>query len=232
MRGLRMSLRKTLTWIVASLVATCVIAPQLLADDAYAPSWRGSEGTTFQRWNFDTESNPGSPTSESNAYGSSTATITVDPVMGSGWWSQMDGLGSKTGFWDIGGEGGKIDLAINNTPGASAATDVWIQVTYFQDLTDAPTLDLQPTGATMLSQESQTVEQAPISGTWQVWLTKWHMDPNSGSFGVTLTGSPMGSIIEDVVVDTKVAAVPEPASFVGLLCGGLAMIARRRRFLS
>jgi len=197
-----------------------------MADDLYPPAWRGTGGTTFQEWTFSSVKNPAAPENVSNPYGDPTATVIVGDS-GLGWVGEdeIGTYGTKTGVWDLGAYG-SLTLDIPNRPAAGGYKDIWVQVTYLYDPFDPPIITVD--GAEYLGGESQVVEELPMFGTWICAQSKWRITPNPNSEVVRITGSdPMGSVIDQVVVDTK--CVPEPSAMVSLLAGAVGMLISRRR---
>jgi len=183
------------------MLVLCILCPMTAsAHDLVQPVWREQDGTTYQRWEFDTNDNPVVLT---NAYGQATATITVGEY-GSGWNYDL-GLGTQIGIWDIGGTDGNIVLDIDNHPEPLRYKDIWLQITYytFGGLGDVPTITIPE--ATFLSSETHVIEEDPVfpgSG-WFLNQSIWRLEPNPSNEQITLTGASTGSTIDQIVVDTK-----------------------------
>jgi hypothetical protein len=221
---------KRLIWLVAMVVLACVAAPALANGDL-GPSWRGTAGTTYQMWDFAASSSPAAATSVSNPYGEPTATVATGDFA-AGWLDQLPAMGTKTGYWDL-GIGGTISLSISNAAQPDGAQDIWLQVVYYEDINDAPTLDITSSGvASLVSEQNQSIEHVATGGDWMVWQSLWTVTPNPGSETITFTSNAqMGSVIDQIVADTRPVAaqpIPEPASFVGLSAGLSLVLARRR----
>ena len=75
--------KATYLWRALVLAALVVLAASTVAQGD-APPWHGQDGTTYQKWTFDTADNPADPSSVSNPYGDPTASIVVGDL-GSGW---------------------------------------------------------------------------------------------------------------------------------------------------
>jgi hypothetical protein len=194
------------------------------------PSWRGEPGTTYQSWSFDDGSNPAAPEVSSNAYGTGLADITVN-IMGSGWQTQLPGMGTQTNYWDLGGAnpeyppGGGMVLSVPNASTPADYQEIWVQVTYYRDINQAPAVSVP--GAQYISGETQTAEVVPTGGSWMVDRTLWRIEPNPGNIQVLLGASPAwGSVIDQVIIDTL---VPEPASALTLCILMAGFVVRRRR---
>jgi len=177
------------------------------------------------------DDNPGAPNILNNPFGTPSATIDPDPVNGTGWWDTLPGVyGSKQGWWDI--ANGSIELGIpnqpNNPPGSYKL--IQLQVTYWNDINQAPIVSVSPFAVQQGVTVSTLVESGPVGGAWYSDLYLWRLEPNPFSETITLTGPAFtGSQIDQIVVDT-ICIVPEPASAVSaLLLGALAVWQVRRR---
>ncbi len=184
-----------------SILVLCVLCPMAaLAHDLVQPEWRGQDGTTFQHWRFDNDDNPAEPDVIDNPFGGATATITVGEF--GGHWLDDPGLG-QTGIWDIGGQGGQIALHIDNQSSELEYADVWVQVTFYAGITEAPTVNVP--GAVLLSEEVVLVSDDP-PGRWDMHQSRWVIYPAQEYEQVILTSNPVwGSMIDQVVVDTRLA---------------------------
>src|SRR5574341_1421132 len=65
------------------------------------PPWRGAPGSTYQEWRFDNNANPAAPDLKTNVASAGQAEITLG-AFAAGWQQQLPGLGSATGYWDLG----------------------------------------------------------------------------------------------------------------------------------
>jgi len=171
------------------------------AHDLVAPPWRGVAGGTYQEWRFSTSANPAAPEVSNNPYGAPTASISVGPY-GSGWLSQLPGLGTQYGYWDM-GSAGVITVMLPNKPNPPAASSKWVavQVTYFLDITQAPTVVVA--GGTRVTGQTRLVESVPTGGDWKLDQSYWRITPSPTSEVVTITSSSQwGAVIDQVVIDT------------------------------
>ena len=193
--------------------------------DVIQPDWRGLDGTTHQIWEFTTSGNPVLPDVDNNPYGDPTATITVG-LLGEGWLETL-GFGSQTGLWDLGDGGGQIVLDIPNRPEPLPYKEIRIQVTYFMDISQPPTIDV-PGAAYVGGQTGVLIEDTGMGSGWYLDLSIWRIEPNPSSEKIYLYSSATwGTVIDQIVVDTICA--PEPATICLLTIGGLFARGKRRR---
>jgi hypothetical protein len=208
----------------------CILFAIVTAIIVGTASLASADATTFQKWTFATDANPGTPDVVDNAYGAPSAAIDFDSPNGSGWIDSMSDLfGPAQGFWDIGM--GSITLDIPNAAmGAGSATEVQVDVTYWLDISDAADMQLTP-DATFVDKTTSLVEEGPIGGGWYRDHWTWQMTPSADSQHITvLANQDWGSIIDEVSVTTTSTSVPEPG-VLPILSGiiGFAGLRMRRR---
>ncbi|MGA2324064.1 MAG: PEP-CTERM sorting domain-containing protein [Sedimentisphaerales bacterium] len=196
-----------------------------MGNDLLPPPWRGQDGSTFQNWQFDNDNNPAAPGIINNQYGSASATIVIGEG-GAGWLDQLSGMGTQSGYWDLGGSGGQISINIDNRPVALPYKDIWVQVTYYKDISQAPIVDIP--GATFIDGSSGIlVEDTGMGSGWFLDQSIWRIEPNPASENIILTSdAAWGSIIDQIVADT--ICIPEPTSMCLLGLGVLGLLKRRR----
>lgn len=176
------------------------------------PCWRGREGSTFQEWTFSTRTNPASPEVSSNAYGLASVSVTLG-LMASGWLRDV-GLGSRTGYWDLGGSG-LMTVTIPNQAGAGALAwkYVSVEVTYWDD----PPLFVAPSvavaGGSLLAETNWVVEPTGFGG-WSAHRSLWRLQSASESETIVITAGTNGGIVDRVVVDTFLVPVAVPSNLV------------------
>ncbi len=185
----------------------CMLALSLAwGHDLVQPAWRGENGTTLQVWTFDDADDPAGPEVIDNLYGSASADITVG-LFSSGWLEHLPGMGTQTGFWDIGGDGGSIVIDIDNYPLPLEYKEIWVQVTYYKGFHQAPVVHVP--GADYLGGQTEIlVEHTPPFGDWLLDQSMWRIEPNPENEQIVLTSHPSMSVIDQIVVDT--ICVPEP----------------------
>jgi hypothetical protein len=216
-------MHRSKTLLAAILVLGAFGSSPAWAHDLTPPPWRGQEGSTFQVWGFSGPADPAAPDEIRNPYGIATADITVGQY-GSGWLQQLPAMGSPTGYWDL-GSNGRIVIDIDNRDEPLPYKEIWVQVTYYKDINQAPSVSVP--GASYLGGQTLTVESIPTGGGWFLDLSKWRIEPNPSYEQILVTSSPLGSVVDQIVIDT--ICVPEPAMLGLLSLGGWAALAGRRR---
>ena len=185
---------------MAAAVLCVSISIGALTADAATPAWRGVTGSTYQTWSFGSNANPAPPDPSNNAYGQASAAITVG-LYGSGWLFTLPGLGTLSGYWDLGGPGGKITLDIPNGPTTLSYKKIWVQVTAFRDITQLPLVTIP--GAELVGTQTLLFQHVPTGGDWYTVVTRWRLRPNPGQEQVQVTTDPAwGAVVDQVVVDT------------------------------
>ena len=187
----------------AAFLAVLAATSGLYGHDLLEPAWRGQEGTTFQEWTFDDNDNPAYPEAIDNQYGSAVATISIGSF-GSGWQNQLPGLGTQTGYWDIGAQGGGILLDIDNFNDPFESKEVWVQLTCWRDISQEPAIVVE--GADYVDGEELVAEHVSTGGDWILVKSVWRIEPGQDHEQVAITSDPQwGSVIDQIVIDTLAA---------------------------
>jgi hypothetical protein len=205
----------TQRWLAVWIAGMGLVGGRAAASDLFTPCWRGQAGSTVQTWRFDTNANPAQPEAGTNPYGGADATMVVGPF-GSGWLNRLSSLGTNTGYWDL-GRTGTMTLTIPNRTDASTNSykDVWVQVTQWQDggiYNEYAAVSIP--GATLLGGQRQLVVNGIANGGWWLDLTRWRLAPNPVSETILITSAFNGSVIDQVVVDTRCVDVVCPPDIV------------------
>jgi hypothetical protein len=199
---------------LAAVLGLLAITSCAFALDTYPPPWRGDEGTTFQTWEFDTDTNPVDPSPVANPYGTPSAQVAGNFPF-TAWIPQDNGYQGVWKFEDY------ILLDLPNNPVANDYKEIWIQLTYYADEAADPEIVTSPTAAGAV----QTIEKTELALQPGAQVTYWHatyqitLEPNPASEQVWIMPRDCTLFVDEIVVDTICA--PEPASFVLLTLAGL-----------
>jgi hypothetical protein len=179
--------------------------PVARAHDLVAPTWRGDRGTSFYEWQFSDDANPAEPEVVVARYGQALATVTLGQLS-AGWLFQLDGLGTQEGYWDLGGQGGQIDVRIESAPWPLDVKEVWVQVTYFEDISQSPAVEIDVAEAEKTDESVHLVEAVLTGGAWKLYQTSWVIDPYASQEEVQIIANPaVGSLVDQIFVDVKVS---------------------------
>jgi len=221
-------MRKLASTCVLSTALCLCIAAAASGHDILGPDWRGDlpEYMTYQEWRFDNVDDPADPEVITNPFGGASADITRG-FLSEGWFDTLGGYGTQTGFWDIGGQGGSIVIDIDNGPDLNLYKEIWVQVTYWDDIQQAPVVEV-PGGCLVDYRPGHLIEDVDTGGDWLLDVWVFRMTPNPCHEQVIITSNPdWGSVIDQVVIDTW--CVPEPATMSLVALGALATLLSRLR---
>lgn len=185
------------------------------------PPWQGEPRTTFQEWDFDTNSVTPSPDSGTlnNPYGDPLLRVTA-----AGDWisTTIDGY---EGVWPLSGE---IDIHLPNYQELQPKKEIWIQLTWKATdvdfyLPNEPLIGVVPFESMEMSRQDSVGEDGWVSSLFMIDI--W---PNPSEEWISIKGDIM---VDELVIDTY--CVPEPVTILLLGCGGaLITLTGKRRFFN
>lgn len=230
-----------LSLLIATGVSAQVYVPVPDEDGVFYPYWnRGLPATATYFWN-----NWGNYDINNDVYGadqvignvSGTATVTVGDggagFIEGGEWTEA-AFGSATNFWDV-GPGGLITLELDDPNAGTNGMDIWVQVKYHVGFTGTPTITVRSVSGDGVSESNprlidngwyyrEFVESTGSFGNtdtgWMVYQALFRLDPGQTLAGIDISTGDDGSIIDSIVVDTKI--LPEATSvFLAIFGSGI-----------
>jgi hypothetical protein len=196
------------------LFALCLAVILTAGSTSFAtmvPTWRGTEGSTYQEWSFSNDSTTPVPDSSNNPYG--------DPLL------RVTAIGdwiSDPGAWPLSGE---IDVYIPNLDEPNPEKEIWLQLTWQVGNDPTPCLPDEPVvGVTVPPDTTMSMsrEDTSLNGWTESWFVI-NLSPNPPEEWITIKGN---IIVDHLVIDTQ--CIPEPAT-VALLGLGALVVFRRKR---
>ena len=220
--------------LVAGLLAV-VLCSLAAADDIWFPWWDRAPNVTYywDNWSNLIGGNVYAPDLVKGIGGTGTDAVTVKSPGASLITGPMPGFGpTRTNYWDL-GPGGSMHVNVDSSP---KGMDIWLQVTYHEAIAIAPTISLlgahqlwiSPTqlDARVLVENTGDVGPGQPTG-WITYVSLWTLNPGASFGGIDITADAhMGSIIDQVVVDTHI--LPEPGAVVLALLGSSTLFTLRR----
>lgn len=211
--------------------------------------------STSQTWSFSDDLNvllwdeeynvlpvPLTPDAGTNIYGTSIATINMDPMNGTGWYdTDAVNYGPAQGWVDIGPFGGvssgtgNVALSIANT---AAAKHIVVSVDWWKTPSAAPVLTYAGSTTTTSVKIGTFTSPEPVYGEW--WNKTWTFDLETSSSNpllLTLNAAASGTQIDRIVVltsgfeeDPPITDIPEAGSLMLAFSGLAGIVAMRRRY--
>ncbi len=213
-------------------IVSLLLSHQPLDAQVLAPSWRGSNGSTWQEWAFPTDANPAVPTDGSNLFGTASASLMLG-ANASGWFEYEPlAFGNVTGFWSIGATG-RFDIAIPDYggPTTNGLKEIRVQFVHYIEAGLFSTALVDVTSATIQSvTRSNRSFLVTDFGEWRV--DDWTFIVDDGSEPDLISIFNPNTLNRDVLIDWIIIdtlAVPEPMPvFACFAAAALALAARRR----
>ena len=175
------------------------------------PTWRGDDGSTWQQWDFSSNSTSPSPDAGSNPYGD--PILTVNPI--GGW------IENPPGAWPLSGE---IDIFIPNRPETAERKEIWLQLLWQAGSNQTPTLPDEPWVAVTPFSSTHMSRQDTVLDGWTQSLFEITIWPNPPYEWITVKGD---IIVDQLIIDT--ICIPEPATIFLLGMGGLMTLRGARK---
>jgi hypothetical protein len=209
---------RTLTIIALALLLVCNVA---LADDLNPPPWRGQPGTTFQLWEFSNSTNPAAPTIDGNSYGDPIAAI-LGAFPKTRWMTTDRG---QDGVW-LTEEWIQLDIPNTDVTVPNSYKEIWLQMTF-----DVGT-DSFPMVFTVPDADPYTLEPVLLApdqvGTYTYGIWDIILEPNPRLETIYILPRECTLYMDEIVVDTRCVVIPEPATMLMMVLGGIAFLIRRK----
>lgn len=218
--------------LTMSLVVLAGMVPIASAMDINPPTlWqRGEPGSTYQRWEFDTDDTTPMPDDYFNPYGD--PDLTVIPI---GPWENT--WGGLPGVWPL---SGLITVDIPNNPVENEFKWVQIQLTWAGEVNHAnatPCISVtakdaagQPIASefiTLLNTTDTLLEKTNVAGAGEYWhhtTCLFQITPNPFEETIIIGSAIMA---DELVIDT--ICIPEPATMSLLVIGAACLLGKRHR---
>ncbi len=188
-------------------VLKSLIVSVALAFAAATPAF----ATIEWQWEFNSGANPATPQVGSPG---ATAAIQVGDF-GAGWHNDW-GLGSATGYWDL-GINGSVTLTIPNLASPSQSYNATLSIVQWVDgFLFSGDLSYAFSGATQVGSTTTHLIESTDFGSWVQYDTVWTLLASSDPSIITITGPGDGAIFSGI--SARITVVPEPTTLVaGLL---------------
>lgn len=193
------------------------------------PVWHEDPQTTYTSFAFTTNNPTAAPESFDNDYGTPALSVAPGPFA-----SGDNGWRSNKGAWDLGREGTlTITIPISSAADASLPKNVEVFVNfiwYSGPFTVTPVYTVADHTPVFSATEGELVEPDGALGSWQrtVWSASFE-DVTTDTLTLVMTGAFNGSVVDDVILYTRYAAIPEPGAATFLVLAAAGSLLHRRR---
>ncbi len=195
------------------------------------PDWSGSEGTTFQEWDFTDANTSPDPISDmlNNPNGDPLLTVYTDIEFGAD--------GTSDGYWVLSGQQrpGQIDIKIPNYVNQNPYKEIWLTIVWNESegypvnpiLPDRPIVGVAFEGMEYTDQYIEYEQEDSLGFGWKTSVYVLGLWPNPAEEWLNIKGN---ILVDSLSVET--ICIPEPATMTILALGGLCTVLRRKRKIS
>src|SRR5574341_28547 len=178
------------------------------------PPWRGAPGSTYQEWRFDNNANPAAPDLKTNVASAAQAEITLG-AFAAGWQQQLPGLGSATGYWDLGSNGSiRLGALSALAPAGGEYQYISLQVVqWFDGGIYSAIAEVTLPGADLLDR-AQMESQGDSCGGWLVDRTLCRLSTAQALDSISIQGAQQGAIIDRILLETQTFMPACPSNLV------------------
>ena len=207
---------RTISIVATAILVLCSVA---LADDLNPPSWRGQPDTTFQLWEFSTNTQPAVPNIDGNPYGDPLALI-LGAFPKTRWLTTDRG---QQGVW-VTEEWIQLEIPNTENTEPNSFKEIWLQMTFDVGTDAFPVVFIVP-DADPFTLEPVFIAPDPV-GTYTYGIWDIIIEPNPRFESIYILPRECTLYMDEIVVDTR--CVPEPTTMVMMVLGGIALLIRRK----
>ena len=184
--------------------------------DLNAPAWRYEVGTTFQLWEFGSNSNPADADVYANDYGTPTATVNYSKPFVP--WIPTDH--GHQGVWYV-EQSDEIILHLPSSQTSDPVKQLYLQMIFYTAADDTDIFTVAPQSADVELLQTAVIDEYYTYGAFRITLT----GADAALEDIAL--SPLGSTLylDSIAVDT----IPEPLTLALFGLGTLMIGVRRKK---